>query len=98
MLAMDTIINGLNVTGVMLMVFGVGGMVCWPIISGLKSAPVLNSDSACDPVGSSRTIRNNPDNPGESIVSKQNHLITNIVMIGIFAVVAVLGFIKLFAG
>lgn len=148
MLAMDTIINGLNVTGVMLMVFGVGGMLVWPVIALRKSKrcsaeveatvtsyttlhssghndtgepphhvkgeslpaavfsytyegntytskPELNSDGTCDPIGTVRTFRVNPENPQEYIASKKRNRASNIFMMIIFAIVAVVGFVKL---
>ena len=148
MLAMDTIINGLNVTGVMLMVFGVGGMLVWPVIALRKtkrcsaeveatvtsyttlhssghhkpgtaphhveydamqaavfsytyagntytSGPEVNTNGTCDPIGTVRTFRVNPDNPQEYISSKKGNRASNIFMMIIFAIVAVIGLIKL---
>lgn len=148
MLAMDTIINGLNVTGVMLMVFGVGGMLVWPVIALRKtkrcsaeveatvtsyttlhssghhapgtapnhveydsmqaaifsytyegntytSGPEVNTNGICDPLGTVRTFRINPNNPQEYIASKKGNRATNIFMMIIFAIVAVVGFVKL---
>lgn len=148
MLAMDTIINGLNVTGVMLMVFGVGGMLVWPVIALRKtkrcsaeveatvtsyttlhssghhapgtapnhveydsmqaaifsytyegntytSGPEVNTNGICDPLGTVRTFRVNPENPQEYIASKKRNRVSNIFMMIIFAIVAVVGFVKL---
>ncbi|MBR5362312.1 MAG: DUF3592 domain-containing protein [Oscillospiraceae bacterium] len=148
MLAMDTIINGLNVTGVMLMVFGVGGMLVWPVIALRKtkrcsaeveatvtsyttlhssghhapgtapnhveydsmqaaifsytyegntytSGPEVNTNGICDPIGTVRTFRVNPENPQEYIASKKRNRASNIFMMIIFAIVAVVGVVKL---